>query len=54
MKKNDNIAVIQEITEELPSSMIEKCPKDESTQAPLIRYFSISDEATESYVLGYN
>jgi len=28
--------------------------KQEETQAPLMRYFTILDESTESYVLGYN
>ena len=35
------------------STSIKEVAFDEQ-QAPLMRYFSINDESTESYVLGYN
>lgn len=54
MNKVDSTPEMQKIAEQIVSSSTENKAEDENKQAPLIRYFSITDEATESYVLGYN
>jgi len=45
--------VAQSINTNEPSPSIKEVTHEEK-QAPLMRYFSIADESTESYVLGYN
>jgi len=45
--------VAQSINTDETSPSIKEVTHEEK-QAPLMRYFSIADESTESYVLGYN
>ncbi len=45
--------VAQSINTNEPSPSIKEVTHEDK-QAPLMRYFSIADESTESYVLGYN
>jgi len=45
--------VAQSINKDDTSPSIKEVTHEEK-QAPLMRYFSIADESTESYVLGYN
>ena len=47
----DNLLKIEQPKETPPST---KEITQENTQTPLIRYFTVLDESTESYVLGYN
>jgi hypothetical protein len=54
MNKTDSAIEEKESPEKMLSSPREDKAEHEHKQAPLIRYFSITDEATESYVLGYN
>lgn len=54
MNKADSTIEITEVSEKMTSVPTENKPDNENIPTPLIRYFTITDEVTESYVLGYN
>ncbi len=54
MNCTDNTQEAEQSVTASETASIAKEASQEEVQAPLIRYFTILDESTESYVLGYN
>jgi len=54
MNNTDNNQEAEQTIEAFEASTSVNQIVEEDKQAPLIRYFTILDETTESYVLGYN
>jgi len=54
MNNTDNTQEVEQSLNTLERATSIKEVAHEETQAPLMRYFTILDESTESYVLGYN
>lgn len=54
MNKPNNIQEVEQPTYTVENSSTAAKVAEDKQQAPLIRYFSIFDESTESYMLGYN
>jgi len=54
MTNTESTQEVEQATKTLETSSSANKVTLEEKQAPLIRYFSIMDESTESYVLGYN
>jgi len=54
MNNTDNNQEAEQAIEAFEASTSVNQIAQENKQAPLIRYFTILDETTESYVLGYN
>jgi len=51
---SDNTQKVAQSINTIETSPSVKEVTHEEKQAPLMRYFSIAEESTESYVLGYN
>jgi len=54
MNNTDNTQEAEQVINTLTTSTSVNEIAQENKQAPLMRYFTILDETTESYVLGYN
>jgi len=54
MNNTDNTQEAEQTIEAFEASTSVTEIVQEDKQAPLMRYFTILDETTESYVLGYN
>ena len=54
MYNTDNTPEAEQSINTMEASINMKQVANEEKQAPLMHYFSIIDESTESYVLGYN
>jgi len=54
MNNTDNTQEVEQSKNTSESSTSINEVEQEKKQAPLIRYFTILDDSTESYVLGYN